>query len=388
MERIKTQIIRKDKKNFEDRCKYLKGDSVMNLFCSFTYITPNYDVIATLKELYNFAKDKNSKVFLIMWDMNTLANPYFKRYCLNNTKDWDSYINEKMLEVKNMTHAIGFNESNLIIYKSSELWKRLVSYEEENLFQQYFSILARLPVKDFIEFRKSSHIFQMALDLFFSNFFHKLYPEDVNREMDILFSDYYRKNLYLFTRKIMVEEGMIKNVPSILLMETVPYVVYQERVPEWEMNLEEIRDILINAPNKKEEYLKLLNYLEDGEITILGKDNLMETLAKSLFKYLQKHKKVYLTKNKLFEDSIINISNKQEAIKFGHILKSKISLNLLILANGTKNTSQIARELKKSVATISTYSAKLKKMGLLRTNSEGKLQRNLKGIKLNFELGL
>ena len=47
MDRIITQIIERDKKTFENRLKYLKDKSVMNIFCSFTYITPNYDVIAT-----------------------------------------------------------------------------------------------------------------------------------------------------------------------------------------------------------------------------------------------------------------------------------------------------------------------------------------------------
>ncbi len=390
MDRIITQIIERDKKTFENRLKYLKDKSVMNIFCSFTYITPNYDVIATLKELYNFAQNKKFKVFLIMWDMNTLANPYFKKYCLNSTKDWDSYIDEKMIEVKNMTYSLGFDESNLTIYKSSDLWKRLVSYSEENLFQQYFSILARLPVKNFTQFRKSSHIFQMALDLFFSNYFHKLYPEDVSREMDVMFSDYYRKDLYLFARDLMTKEGMMTNAPSILLMETVPYVVYEERTPEWNMSLAEIEEILVNATNKKEEYEQLLNYLEEGDLRkiSLSKEELIKELGKKLYEFLQEHKKKYLTTNHFSEDTIVNISSKKEAMKFGHILQSQISLNLLILSDGTRNTSQIAKELKKSIATISSYAAKLKKLNLLRVNNDGKLQRNLKGIKVNFELGL
>ena len=72
----------------------------------------------------------------------------------------------------------------------------------------------------------------------------------------------------------------------------------------------------------------------------------------------------------------------------GQILKSDIALEILLLANGTRNTSQISRELGKSVPTISTYTNRLKKLNLIRTLPDGKLKRNIKGVKINFELGL
>ena len=72
----------------------------------------------------------------------------------------------------------------------------------------------------------------------------------------------------------------------------------------------------------------------------------------------------------------------------GSVLKSKIALDILLQANGTKNTSEIAKELGKSVAAISIYVGKLKKQNLIRTLKGGNLKRNIKGFKINLELGV
>lgn len=381
----KTEVLTEDKEEFEETI-FFKKDSKINVLCSFTYITPNYDVLATLSELYKFTQGINSHIFLVMWDMNTLANPYFKKYC-SNVKDQEKFIEQKMQEVKGIAKAIGFDEKNFSIYKSSELWKRLVSFKEENLFQQFFSVLARLRVQDFSDFRKCSHIFQIALDFFFSNYFSKLYQEDMDEEIDLIFSDVYKKKLYLATRQIMLEEGIIKHKPSFLIMEDVPYLVFDERVPEWNMKLEEIKAILMKAQNKNSEFIQVLKYLdEDISIDKLNsKKEIVEALSKELYKYLSKYKKLYFEKSGEVEESITNITDSKEAEKFGHILLSKIFLDILVLSDGTKNTTEIAKQLKKSVPTISAYSAKLKKLGYLRAEKGGNLKRNLKGVRINFD---
>ena len=70
------------------------------------------------------------------------------------------------------------------------------------------------------------------------------------------------------------------------------------------------------------------------------------------------------------------------------VFVSDIALEILLLADGSKNTSEISRELGKSIATISTYANRLKKMNLIRVLEDGKIKRNIKGLKVNFELGL
>ena len=390
IKRVKTDIIPEDKEDFKQQVNVLKKNSRLNVLCSFTYITPNYDILATLSELHNFVKAHNFKVFLIMWDMNTLANPYFKKYCADKVKDKDEFIEEKMQEVRGIAKTMGFDDSNLSIYRSSDLWKRLVSFKKEDLIQQFFSVLARLPVRDFADFRKCSHIFQISLDLFFSNSLCKLYPEDGDEHMDIVFSDYYKKSLYIATRKIMIEEGIITNHPVFLLMETVPYIVYEERCPEWDMTLDEIKYILMHANNKTSEFLKLLNYFneESGLDEGSSKDKILDNLAQELHKYLSKYKKLYKERTGEVHEAIMSISKKNQAIEMGSILKSRICLDILTMANGSHTITEIAKTLKKSVATISAYSKKLKDSGFISVDAEGKVIRKVSGIKLNFEHGL
>ena len=103
--------------------------------------------------------------------------------------------------------------------------------------------------------------------------------------------------------------------------------------------------------------------------------------------YLKKHKKKYLDHTGKIEESILNISDKKQAKEIGKVLKSSIALDILLLSDGDMNTSEISRKLGKSVATISTYTNRLKKMNLIRVLSNGKLKRNIKGLKINLELG-
>ena len=99
-------------------------------------------------------------------------------------------------------------------------------------------------------------------------------------------------------------------------------------------------------------------------------------------------KKKYLETSGKLEETVLNITKRKDVKGMGQVLKSDIALEIILLSDGTMNTSQISRKLGKSVATISTYATKLKKMNLIRVLSSGNLKRNIKGIKVNFELGL
>lgn len=389
VQKVKTQIIEEDYEEFKQKIDFLKKGSKINILCSFTYITPNYDVISNLKELHHFVRDLNYRILFVMWDMNVLSNPYYKKYCANKTKDPDSFISDKLAELRRIAKSVGFDEKRMIIYKSSDLWKRLIFFKEDNLLQQYFTVLAMLPVKDYSDFRKCSHIFQISLDLFFANYFNKLYPEDLDDDIDIIFSDYYKNKLYLATRRTMIEEGLIKVKPLFLLMDTVPYVVYEERVPEWNMKLEEIKYILIHASNKESDFVQLSTYfnMPMSKSDLGSKQKIVEILSEGLYEYLQEAKSKYLETNPLVEESILNLSNKQEIIKIGSILKSKLFFDILVSCDGSKTTGQIAKNLKKSIATISAYCGKLKNLGLIHVDSNGKLKRNIKGVNVNFEFG-
>ena len=402
-----------DKFEFKSEIKSdVEDGKPINIFCSFTYITPNYSILFTLNELKNFIQDKNYKVFLVVWDMNTLANPYFKRMCSSRKiQDPDYFIDNKVKELREIAQSIGFDKEKLSIYKSSDLWKRLVSYKERNLFQDFYSVMAQMEIKDYIANKKVSHLIQIPMDIFFCNYFDKLYPEDTEKPIDIAFFGADKESLYLSTRNLMISNGLIDNQnPLFVLMKKFTYLVHNHNVPEWDMSLKEIHKIIYGVDLKKKEIFNLFKHIVLTENKIVVKlreqkksfgyrefideykddneKNLKLILSDNLFYYLKNHKKKHQEYSGKIEESIFNVTNKKTVKEIGQVLKSNIALEIMILADGTRNTSQISKKLEKSVATISTYANRLKKMNLIRVLPDGNLKRNIKGIKVNFELGL
>jgi len=411
MESKNTQVYKTDEDAFKLWIEPdLKNGKQLNIFCSFTYITPNYAVLFTLNELKKFVGQGNFKIFLVIWDMNTLSNSYFKKMCsARKISNPDFFIDQKISELRDIADSIGFEKENLFIYKSSDLWKRLISYADENIFQQFYSILAQMKVQDFVSNNKVSHLVQIPMDLFFCNYFHKLYPEDTSREMDLAFLGQDKESLYISTREFMIHEGLIENKkPVFIIIKNFPYLIYNYNLPEWDMGLNDIKNILANFPLTKKEIFVLFSHIANViNIKVKNKEKsleldynefyneykespqkeLIEILAENLLIYLKEHRKKFLEKSGRIEEAILNLVKKQDVKNIGQVLKSDIAFEILLLADGSKNTTQISKELNKSVATISTYANRLKKMNLIRILPDGKVKRNVRGFKVNLELG-
>lgn len=412
MESKNTQVYKTDEDAFKLWIEPdLKSGKQLNIFCSFTYITPNYAVLFTLNELKKFVGQGNFKIFLVIWDMNTLSNSYFKKMCsARKISNPDFFIDQKISELRDIADSIGFEKENLFIYKSSDLWKRLISYAEENIFQEFYSILAQMKVQDFVANNKVSHLVQIPMDLFFCNYFHKLYPEDTNREMDLAFLGQDKESLYISTREFMIHEGLIENKkPVFIIIKSFPYLIYNYNLPEWDMGLNDIKNILVNFPLTKKEIFVLFSHIANvinikvknkeksleldynefyGEYKESPQKELIEILAENLLIYLKEHRKRFLEKSGRIEEAILNLVKKRDVKNIGQVLKSDIAFEILLLADGSKNTTHISKELNKSVATISTYANRLKKMNLIRILPDGKVKRNVRGFKINLELGL
>lgn len=110
-----------------------------------------------------------------------------------------------------------------------------------------------------------------------------------------------------------------------------------------------------------------------------------ELAVNLLYEYLIKFKTNFEMLDENQEEEIINLQTERDVMSIGSTLKSKIALKILILADGTKNTTDISKILKKSIATISMYTNKLKKENLIETSPEGKIKRKIKGLKINLE---
>ena len=403
-----------DKKDFETRIKpEIAEGNLINVFCSFTYITPNYSILFTLEGLKKFIGNNNCKVLIVLWDMNTIANEYFRKLRPNKkTASTESFINQKVKELKAIALSLGFDEEKLYIYKSSDLWKRLISYKEEDLFQQFYSTLAQMRTHHYpVTGDKISHLIQIPMDMFFCNYFHNLYPEDLDKEVDIAYFGQNKEELYKATRELMIKEGLIESKnPIFVLMKNFPYLVNDGKVPEWNMNLKDVKNNILGANLSKSDIFDMFRHLnEHTKRILLVKDSkkeevsysafynlhknsslekLINILADNLYIYLQEKKKIYSKWSGEVEESILNISDRKDARNIGSVLKSTIALEIILRADGTRNTTKISKELSKSIATISTYVNRLKRLGLVRILPDGNIRRTIKGVKINLELGV
>jgi len=248
------------------------------------------------------------------------------------------------------------------------------------------------------------------LDVFICNNLYRLHPEDISEPIDLSFFVAHKEDIYLRTREIMYDERLIDlKKPLFILLENLPFLTNDDKIPNWENTLEDVREIVLsNHLTKKEIYYLFERLKQNNDISVVNNEkiiiknyeefkddiknldinSLKEILCQCLFSYLQHHKKNYLEANEITNDSILNIGEKSMLRKIGGLLKSKISLEIILLSDGSLNTSQISKKIGKSIATISTYANRLKKMGIIRVIKDGKLKRNLRGIKVNFDLGI
>ncbi|MEK6858360.1 MAG: helix-turn-helix domain-containing protein [Nanoarchaeota archaeon] len=414
MEEKTFAIYPSDKKDYDLKIvPDIADGKLLTVFCSFTFITPNYSILFTLEQLRKFASSGNYQVHIVLWDMNILANPYFEKlYSLKKIAHPSSFIDDKVQEIKAITSSMGFNKEKVLVYKSSDLWKRLISYKDDDLFQEFYSILAQMKTTSFhVSGDKISHMIQIPMDIFFCNHFHKLYPEDVERPIDLVFFGENKEELYLACRELMISKRIVQHKnPLFILMKNIPYLLFNNITPEWNMSLREIKDIVVGCNPSKKDLFTLLSHLDEisGFVRIKKKgynqdleyssfykeykniltEELFQILADNLYLFFQDRKKKYLKATGEIEETILNLSKKNDVQEMGSILKSTIALDILLKADGTRTTTDIAKELNKSIATISTYANDLKKMKLIRVLPEGKLKRNIKGVKINLELGI
>jgi predicted transcriptional regulator len=85
--------------------------------------------------------------------------------------------------------------------------------------------------------------------------------------------------------------------------------------------------------------------------------------------------------------SIKRIDSKEEAHAIGRVLKNRLLLDILLLADGTRNTTEIAKQLGKHLANVSTAISELKHLGLV-SNGSGSIHRTQQSIAINLQCGL
>ncbi len=367
-----------------------KKDDI-TIYASVTHITPTYTLFFYLNEVKKLQKKYNAKIYFVMWDTNALVNPFFKKLFLaNKIKSKNDFIHEKEKELKKILEILDFDMGNLHMYRSSDLWKKLVNYEDEDLFQEFYSIVCRLQYNR-VDNPKVSHFILSPMDIYFCNNLYKICPEDISRKIDITVSAIGKENIYRATRDVMVDEGLTnEKLPSVFNLDKYPFIINDLIIPNWDHSKNKIKTVVKNCNLTKKESIQMLNYLDiEGEAfkSVDKINNIQDMVADHLYNFLKKKKKEFLEKTNTVEESIKLISDIKDIKEMGKVLKSDISLKIIYLANGNNTVTDISKKLGKSVATISMYISKLKKMKAVRVTSGGKIRRNLKGIKINFESG-
>ena len=111
--------------------------------------------------------------------------------------------------------------------------------------------------------KKISHVVQNSLDLFFCNYMHKLYPEDTDKKIDVAFFGSEKEKIYVAARDKMHKEGLSGRKPLFVQLKDFPYMEHDLNIPNWNQNLETIKDIVINSSLSKENILKFKDTLTE-----------------------------------------------------------------------------------------------------------------------------
>jgi DNA-binding transcriptional ArsR family regulator len=362
-------------------------ENSMYLYTAFTYLTPNYSILLYMQELLKVSKKYHLKVILVLWDMSVLSHKYYRQ--MDKKISQKQYIDNLIKEIYSIAYSIGFDEGEISVYKSSDLWRRFVSFREENIFQDFYSTLSQLIVQDYALKYKAAYFIQMPMDLFFCHYFHKLYPEDFESKIEAIFIEKKRETIYSHTRKVMVDLGIVNyESPSFFILDNIPYLDYKGFEPEWNMSFIEIHQLISNLNPELEKIVKICNFLEIAKPENgIKSSQAHRYLSEKIFSYLQERKKFFNLVTKNEESRIISIDNKEFLYQLGGVLRSKIAVDILLQSDGKKNLSKIAKILKKSIPTLSTYVKKLKELKLVSVQEDGTIKRTFKGFKTNFELG-
>src|SRR3989344_3715580 len=103
----------------------IKQGKNVNVFCSFSYFTPNYTGIFLMHELSNLVK-QGCTAYLVMWDINCEVHPYFETVLRQEGLTPEQLIEKKIQEVIALHNAFKTPQSRLHVYRASDVLNRFV----------------------------------------------------------------------------------------------------------------------------------------------------------------------------------------------------------------------------------------------------------------------
>jgi len=384
----------------------LKQGKSANLFCSFSYFTPNYTGIYLMNEIANFVKD-GFDAYLVMWDINCQSHPHFKRIMENQRKSSEEVIDEKMNEIGAIFNSFGVPSNKLHIYRASEVLTRFIHKQTPNLFIQFYGIMEKLDLNNLLHKHKASHLIHMPLDVFFANFLHQLFPEEMNGPIDVSLIYGYQEEITRKVRKTMYEQEIINTLsPLLMVLPPHPYLIHNQVIPNWDMSREAVVQHMIAAKPTTEQILqmyevilsKFLNTVEladhdfSQEMNIkklieqhpkLSDDQQLISLGYNMHRFLQ------LVKEKIQSPGSVvrQVANEDELVKYSRLLSKKPVIRILKSINGQMNSTQLAKHLNIARSNLSNYLKLLEMHEFIEFAADGVVHRKVHGLATNFEVG-
>lgn len=374
---------------------------------SFKHFSPNYFSLVPLHIMAEFAKG-GCKIVLMIRDVSV----YEERERLVKGQSDKEFIDHMVDDIYNIVLSFGAPKENVLVYKFSDLWKRLVAVKEPSLFFEYYKMTGEINVEEFLTpetlgfFANARHVMQNPADIFIANFFGMLAPESgIDRITIVMGRSKRRQFFYEYTRDMLFKGGWIKDeIPVFAYMRgTTRFSSKKEPVPNIYYDESEILDAM--KRDKKFEWKKkapdifrnmLTEFMDSFEL-----DGEMVELDKIL-KFLKKADKqktisllarnIYLSNLKLRKIMKLGIVSypvkvcKAEDIKnLGKIMKSKHMMEILKFSDGTMTPTKLSKKLNIHPANMSKYIAFLEKSGLLAINPQGKLEKRHKRFVVDVE---
>ena len=389
-----------------------KTKKKITLLFSFTHVTFNYWLLYRIKSISSFINsiEKDVNVIFIFLDVNMMK----WKTALNESMQFEteqSYINFKVNEFKKLAISLGIPEQNLIVKKASEVWERMTMSHNQKIFLKIYDILASIETNEINPSKRISEIFQMTSDLFISNFYDVLFPEDANDSVDILCFSEANTYIYSKVREIMFDKGFISyKKPIFSFMKRIPFYIHNGLVPEWNMKHEEIEHIIENSIINNNDTTSLLESFalmnhelkvvyknqvqglsKENIVNVINKidiDDIRSTISLNMYEFLKSEKTKTLEKLKSFvhkESSNLQITELNKSQNIGRILKADVYREILKFCDGTNTITQIARKSEKQIANVSIYISHLKESGIIKISNDGKPIRIRRSITINLD---
>jgi|GEM_PF-7077588 len=386
---------------FESRTNAKK---TINMYTSFTFITPNYRAIMIL---YNISKILKlypyMKLHIVLSDANMFNQEYIKSVGLQFETDYEKFIKKQIERINSYLLSFGAKPSQINIYTFSEIWEKVVSNKSSHFLINYYSVISKMNT-DSSKNTTFDRFFQFSSDMFFSVVLQYLYP-DLTEGIDLFFGRIEKKDIYSSVRSTLYAEGVSKiKKPYLIFFKHHPEISYNNRLPEWNMNFEEVLYIVSNVKPSKKDCVNLINLFKndmpeldiilDGKHTkktfeeclrIIESDSepyRMEVCASVIYEFLQKRKcdiDYDLTM------PVLSLNSKDEVIKITKLLKTKHILDILKLCENGETTSVLAKKLHLQVSNVSNYITQLKDLNLIK-EKEGKFLRNHSKIMIDLDV--